>query len=85
MFQRSEKDVSQETTDWFAAGKIQQVDEIIPTGVRVQRMLVGDEGRCMVTVILIDASQFEGAVAKRCNSGLNGDDSASGRKSAIVE
>ena len=48
-------------------------------------MLVGNKGRRMVTVILVDASQFERAIAKGGDSGLNGDDSASGRKGAIVE
>lgn len=48
-------------------------------------MLVSDKSRRMVTVILIDASQFEGAIAKCCDACLNGDDSTSRRKGTIVE
>ena len=85
MLQRSEQNMSKNATDWLAAGEIQHVDEIIPTRVCIHGVLVGDKRRCMVAVILVDASQFEGAIAKRCNTCLNGDDSTSRCKGAIVE
>lgn len=77
--------MSQDAVDRFAAGKIQYVDEIIPAGVRIHRMLVGDKGCCMEAEELVDPSHFEGAIPKQGNPGLKVDKSALGRKRLIDE
>lgn len=85
MLQRTEEHMSQDATDGFAAWKIQYVDEIIPTWVRIKKMLVGSYNRIMETEILVDPSHFKRAIAKRGESALNRDKSAFGSKVLVVE
>jgi hypothetical protein len=77
--------MSQEAADRFAVWEIQHINKIVPTGIHIQGMLVGVKGRRMMTVILVDASQFKGAVAESSDSSLKSENSASGRKAAIIE
>ena len=85
MLQRTEEHMSQNATDGFAAWKIQHVDEIIPTWVRIKKMLVSSDNRIMKTEILVDPSHFKGAIAKRGESAFNGDKSAFRSKVLLVE
>lgn len=77
--------MSQDTTNGLPGWKIQEVDEIVPTWVRIQEMLVSGDNRCMKTEIMVDASHFKGAIAKRRESALNGDKSAFWGKILFVE
>ena len=85
MLQRTEEHMSQDATDGFAAWEIQHVDEIIPTWVRIKKMLVSNYNRIVEAEILIYSSYFKGAIAKRGESALNGDKSAFGSKVLFVE
>ena len=77
--------MSQDAVDRFAAGKIQHVDEVIPAWIRIHGILVSNKKRRMETEILVNPSHFQGAIAKRGDSGLNVDKSAIGRKGLIDE
>lgn len=85
MLQRTEEHMSQDATDGFAAWKIQYVNEIIPTWVRIKKMLVSSYNGIMETEILVDPSYFKGAIAKRGESAFNGDKSAFWCKVLLVE
>lgn len=85
MLQRTEEHMSQHATDGFAAWKIQYVDEIIPTWVRIKKMLVSSYNRIMETEVLVYTSHFKGAIAKRGESAFNGDKSTFWSKVLLVE
>ncbi len=65
--------------------EIQEVDEIIPTWVQEQGMLISDKIGCVVTVVLIDRSHFQLPISQGGNSGLRDDDPGLWRKGALVE
>jgi hypothetical protein len=64
----------------FVFWKIQEINEIIPPGIQIQRMLVCNKCGGMLTIVLIDCSHLKVAVAKGSESSLASNDSGVGRK-----
>jgi len=83
--QRSEKHMSDGSIDRPGFGEIQDVDEIIPPRVEVQRMLIRDKRRGMVRVVLVDSSYFEGPVLESGESCLKQKDPACWSKRSVVD
>ncbi len=85
ILQRSEEHMSDDSIDRPGFGKIQDVDEIIPPGVKVQRMLIRGERRGVVTVVLVDGSRFQRSVLKSGEPCLKHEDPARWRKRSVIE
>ena len=66
-------------------GEIQDVDEIIPPRVEVQRMLIRGERRSVVAVVLVDGSHFKWSVLKSSEPCLKHKDPARWRKRSVIE
>ena len=65
--------------------KIQDIDEIIPAGIQIQRILVSNKCRGMLTIVLIDGSHLKVAVAKGSESSLGSNDSGLWRKCSLIK
>ena len=85
VFQRPEEHVPDDSIDRPGFGKIQHVDEIIPPGVEVQRMLIRGERRGVMAVVLVDGSHFKRSVLKSGEPCLKHKDPTFGRKRSVVE
>ncbi len=77
--------MSDDAVDRPGPREVQDIDEIIPSGVQEQRMLVRHKRRGMVAVILIDGSHFKCPIPKGSDPDLRRDDSGLRRKGALVE
>jgi hypothetical protein len=64
----------------FVFWKIQDINEIIPAGIQVQRILVCIKCGGMLTIVLVDCSHLKVAVAKGSESSLGSNDSGLWRK-----
>lgn len=85
IFQRPEEHMSNDSIDRPGFWKIQVVDEIIPPGVEVQRMLIRGERRGVMAVVLVDGSHFKRSVLKSGEPCLKHKDPTFGRKRSVVE
>lgn len=85
IFQRSEEHMSDDSIDRPGFWKIQDVDEIIPPGVEVQRMLIRGERRGVVAVVLVDGSHLKRSVPKGGEPCLKHENPARRRKRSVVE
>lgn len=85
IFQRPEKYMSDGSIDRPGFGEIQDVDEIIPPRVEVQRMLIRNKRRGMVRVVLVDSSYFEWPVLESGESCLKQKDPACWGKRSVVD
>jgi hypothetical protein len=65
--------------------EIQDIDEIVPAGIQIQRILVCNECWSMLTIVLIDCSHLKVAVAKGSEPSLGGNDSGLWRKRSLVK
>jgi hypothetical protein len=57
----------------LCCGKIQNVDEVVPTGIEKQGMLVGPEFLGMDAEVLVDGPNLHVAVAERRDPELHAD------------
>jgi hypothetical protein len=69
----------------FAFWEIQDINEIVPAGIQIQRILVCSKCRGMLTIVLIDGSHLKVAVAKGSESGLGSNDSGLWRECSLVK
>lgn len=83
--QRSEEHMSDDSIDRPGFWEIQEVDEIIPPGVEVQRMLIRGERRSVVAVVLVNGSHFKWSVLKRGEPCLKHEDPARWSKRPVVK
>lgn len=67
------------------SGEIQHINEIIPPGVQIQRMLVGREGLRVVAIVLVDGSHLKRTIAKGGEAGLDGEHPGLWRKCPLIE
>ena len=56
ILQGTEQDMTEQATDRFVCGKIQNVDEVVPTGIEKQGMLVGPEFLGMDAEVMVRTS-----------------------------
>jgi hypothetical protein len=65
--------MTEQAADRFVCGKIQDVDEVVPTGIEKQGMLVGPEFLGMDAEVLVDGPNLHVAVAERRDPELHAD------------
>ena len=85
VLQGTEEDMPNDAADGHGLREIEDVDEVIPTRIDVERILVRFEACRVIAVILIDGSHFQITVLQDRDTGLNADNPVVGSECPLAE
>lgn len=83
--QRPKENMSNHPIYRIVFWKIQDINEIIPPGIQIQRMLVCNKCGGMLTIVLINSSHLKVAVAKGSESSLGSNDPGLWRECSLIK